>query len=1362
MPPKMDEYDKVALLMNNAIDRLRRVRARANAAKIDDSLKPEFEARYEKVEEFYAEFTKQHYILVDLLEDSDDSEALTNILRETDDIYFEINTIYKQLFPKVSHVTTPVVKSNVKLPEISLRSFEGAARDWPPYFDLFKSLIDNNVKLSNTEKMHYLVSTLGKEPLALIKQLPIEENNYETALDLLKKRYQNNRLLATNYLNEILLCPAISVESAIGLRDILDKFSENLSALKCLQFNTDNWDFVLFNILLQKIDISTKTQFEKKFSNVDIPSYKDLVSFLTEQAKALESVMSYSLEDKSKSKKSNRCTINASSHTKSFIVKEDSKFENCRLCNSKHPLSSCTKFLSKTPQQRFEIVKQHNLCLNCLNGSHTVRHCRSRYRCKVCRFSHNSLLHFDSLTNQNTSSATSSNNLNSGSSNSTGNQNSNVLNSSSQISYAAQNTQFVDPGASTSEYSSNTNVLTALSSSRSRSLFLLSTGIVNFRDCRGNLQSAKIVVDGGSQASFVTESSSKTVMPKGVTNCTVSSVYDSNTQFCFEAIVLENITSHLPSCEFPTNNWPYLSNLQLADPSYNTPGPIDALLGLEIFSQMIKPGIIPGQNGGPTAINSSIGWLLTAENSLDNSLKRFWELEEVPEVKSLSVEEKVCEEIYINTDHIDKGYMEEVEPTSDSSCYYIPHSYVFRPDSLSTRLRVVMDASAKDAAGKSLNDCLYIGPKLQQDIFSLLLVFRSHPIIVTADIKKMYLQINVVEEHRDVQRIVWRSNSNEPVRDFRLNVVSFGVNSSPWLALRTMKQLAQEGKASHPRASKILENGLYMDDVCVGFATVSEALKAKAELIDLLGGAGFQLHKWCSNSLEVVEGNSTNQLPFSFEKNASTKILGMQFNTVTDVFFYKTSPLSDQCTKRTILSDLAKLFDPLGLLTPVIFLAKHLIQHLWTLGLDWDSKPPDDVINFWKKFKIDVSNISRLTIPRFLGISPGDKLEIHGFADASLKGFCACIYFRKISPNGDIDSSLICAKSKVSPLKTISLARLELCGAVLLSKLMKFVLDCYENIYKFSSIFAWTDSSVTLCWIKSSPHKYKTFVANRISMIQDRIAPEFWYHLKSDVNVADHGSRGMLPSDLLSCHQWWKGPDFFQEPEEQWPKSHINKQLVEETKKTILVVEISVNLLDTLLEKFSSLAKIVNIICYIKRFLQNAKNKNSKVGESITAREWHEALLLLVRHVQGVAFAEEILKIKANKICSKPLRKLNPFVDDNNILRVGGRLRNADLSYDAKHPALLPKNHRLTTLLVAYYHNKFFHPGAQALQCLIVQNFWIIAARKAISSVILKCCRCFRVNPKNITPIMVAFNHRTTCPAPVRNEDLHREEALQR
>ncbi|KAJ8966106.1 hypothetical protein NQ317_017401 [Molorchus minor] len=117
----------------------------------------------------------------------------------------------------------------------------------------------------------------------------------------------------------------------------------------------------------------------------------------------------------------------------------------------------------------------------------------------------------------------------------------------------------------------------------------------------------------------------------------------------------------------------------------------------------------------------------------------------------------------------------------------------------------------------------------------------------------MYLQINVVEEHRDVQRIVWRSNSNEPVRDFRLNVVSFGVNSSPWLALRTMKQLAQEGKASHPRASKILENGLYMDDVCVGFATVSEALKAKAELIDLLGGAGFQLHKWCSNSLEVVE-----------------------------------------------------------------------------------------------------------------------------------------------------------------------------------------------------------------------------------------------------------------------------------------------------------------------------------------------------------------------------------------------------------------------------------------------------------------------------------------------------------------------------
>ncbi|XP_047995789.1 uncharacterized protein LOC125233753 [Leguminivora glycinivorella] len=302
---------------------------------------------------------------------------------------------------------------------------------------------------------------------------------------------------------------------------------------------------------------------------------------------------------------------------------------------------------------------------------------------------------------------------------------------------------------------------------------------------------------------------------------------------------------------------------------------------------------------------------------------------------------------------------------------------------------------------------------------------------------------------------------------------------------------------------------------------------------------------------------------------------------------------------------------------------------------------------------------------------------------------------------------------------------------------MASVVEALKPFHSVGQVFAWSDSSVTLTWIKSCPSRWKTFVANRVSHIQDIIPPESWHHVRTTDNPADCGSRGLLPHDLVNQTCWWNGPVWLSRPAESWPKSALEPErdiLHDEERITVLVVSNDSSLLESLMERFSSLRTLQRIIAYCRRFANNAKNQkvpSKLLSGPLTPPEIQQGLLVLVRCVQQHSFAEEAEKISNNLSNSLPkaFRKLAPFMDDAGLLRVGGRLSRASLDFDVKHPLLLPRDHRLTFLLIDEYHKRFMHPGVQTLHNLLAQHFWIMSPKRAIYAVVSKCLRCFRVRP---------------------------------
>jgi len=265
---------------------------------------------------------------------------------------------------------------------------------------------------------------------------------------------------------------------------------------------------------------------------------------------------------------------------------------------------------------------------------------------------------------------------------------------------------------------------------------------------------------------------------------------------------------------------------------------------------------------------------------------------------------------------------------------------VFKEDKNGPKLRVVFNASAKTSSGQSLNDQLLVGPKLQTDVCHIIHRFRLSPVVFVTDICKMYRQFFIHPEDQVFQAILWRPNPNEPVTIYLLQTVTYGVSSAPFLAIRSLQQLAQDEAKSYPSASEVLVRDCFIDDILVGCENLAAAQALKSELINLLKCGGLELKKWVSNSTELLSDipEQDQEIPMFTQATEdqdapSVKVLGVKWIPSTDSFTYNVTLNQAVFTKRNILSVISRLFDPLGWVSPVVFSAKVLMQQLWLQGI---------------------------------------------------------------------------------------------------------------------------------------------------------------------------------------------------------------------------------------------------------------------------------------------------------------------------------------------------------------------------------------------------------------------------------------------
>ena len=695
--------------------------------------------------------------------------------------------------------------------------------------------------------------------------------------------------------------------------------------------------------------------------------------------------------------------------------------------------------------------------------------------------------------------------------------------------------------------------------------------------------------------------------------------------------------------------------------------------------------------------------------------------------KNASLKERYDQNIY---DMWKAGIVEEVPPqeidVKDKTVFYLPHQPVVKENRLTTKVSPVFDASCKGYNGISLNSCMNIGPNLLTKLTEILIRFRRWKFAITADIEKAFLQIGVKIQDRDVHRFLWNFQGEHKV--MRFCRIPFGNCSSPFLLNATVKYHLSTVPQS--QVTQELNANLYVDDLLSGSDSHEEACSFIHEASAVMNQASLPLVKWGSNS-EVVAELLHQEFHDKYVDDDVIRVLGMKWLANEDCFSFDGIHIPENLliTKRVIL--ISRLFDPLGFVSPFIMQAKCLFQHLWTLKLQWDDEVPDECVTLFRGWMSDLQLLQHWRIPRNYTRQRWNDIsliELHGFGDASPKGYGACVYIKAKLMDGSTVTSLVVAKSKVAPLKKVTLPRLEVLGAVLCARLTVFVRETLRLPIEVECT-CWSDSMLVLAWIKSDPNRWKEFVANRVTTIQSLVPSNRWSHCPGEQNPADLLTRGVSASELMNSKQWLHGPQFMTSG--LTPSSTVlvtGSDNIREELASVMLVPSSVNPEVTFdVERRGSFSKAIRVVAWVYRFLGNLKHDSVKQSGELTFNELQLGKLKLIQKVQKFKFALEFDALGKGCAVHKgsSIAKLSPFIDSEGLHRVLGRLQYSELSYEERHPIILPKCH-LSVLLVRFHHELLKHAGVATMLTSLRNQFWIMGVRRIAKRVKKMCIDCQR------------------------------------
>ncbi|XP_055591419.1 uncharacterized protein LOC129743409 [Uranotaenia lowii] len=607
---------------------------------------------------------------------------------------------------------------------------------------------------------------------------------------------------------------------------------------------------------------------------------------------------------------------------------------------------------------------------------------------------------------------------------------------------------------------------------------------------------------------------------------------------------------------------------------------------------------------------------------------------------------------------------------------------------------MIWDASAT-VDGISLNTMLLKGPDELIPLPWILFRFRQYPVAVTADITEMFHQILIDSDDQQAQRFLWRSDPQRPPEIYVMNVATFGATCSPAAAQFVKNKNAREFVDAYPRAVEGITEGHYVDDYADSFETIEEAARVSSEIRMIHAAGGFNIRGWRSNDPNVLVdlGDDTSQKPktLDLESRSYERVLGMHWLPAEDVLGYSTAlpqelhdiiTQKNRPTKRQVLRCLMSFFDPLGLLAAFILHGKVLLQDIWRSGIEWDEVIVGEAFEKWQRWTAQFEHVSKLQIPRCyfdrVTRTHYKHLELHIFVDASEDAYAAAGYFRiPISP-GVFECTLVAAKTKVAPLKHISIPRLELQAAVTGARLRKFITDGHPVVAQ--RVVFWSDSSTVLAWIRSDHRRFSQFVACRVGEILSSTNVSEWRWVPSRFNVADHATKWGQGPPLQSNDSWFKGPTFLWGPEESWPQPKTLKTTTEELR--VSCVHSAVVAMESIVTftNFSKWERLIRTIAYVYRFCNYyVRLFEKRYSGFLSQEELGAAENAIFRLCQRQSFLEEFEILKRNQKISVQtkiaipkkslLYKQSPYLDENDVIRADSRVGTAkNLAINLKFP----------------------------------------------------------------------------------------------
>ncbi|UYV60356.1 hypothetical protein LAZ67_1000938 [Cordylochernes scorpioides] len=642
---------------------------------------------------------------------------------------------------------------------------------------------------------------------------------------------------------------------------------------------------------------------------------------------------------------------------------------------------------------------------------------------------------------------------------------------------------------------------------------------------------------------------------------------------------------------------------------------------------------------------------------------------------------------------------EDIRPTG----HYLPHRPIYKVQSQTTPIRPVYDASCKSSKRSlSLNECLETGPNLIELLPEILIRFREKKIGAIADIRKAFQTIGIDEKERDYLRFLWWDEQDpSKIRTLRHTRVVFGLTCSPFILAAVLKYHLESIVDDRKSVADVLKRSFYVDNLVFSVDEPDELERIREVANDIMDEAKMTLREWEYGGSKILENKE------------DSRVLGLYWNKERDTLrchIPQDTTKYGEVTKRTLLSNLQKFFDPLGFYQPIFLIPKLLMQRAWLLKLGWDQPLPTDIQQEFKKWSEELDHVKKLEFPRYARVTRSENLELHVFGDASKRAYATVVFLRSVQ-DGIVHISLLAAKTRVAPLKSITIPRLELLACLLSARLATSIVRALARPIK--TIF-WSDSSTALSWI-STKHEWSIFVSNRVNEIRSSTNIDDWRFVPGTLNPADLPSRGCYaPQFILS--KWWEGPQWLRESEDKWPKQKPipnEEQVLEEKKGTVVQNTIVQNRTFWYISKFSSYKANLRVLAWVLRFIKILKREEIQ-GKTLSMHEVVQAEKVLIRLVQR------------DSLGKGQISHLKTKVQSDGLMYIETKLLYDQSPEEFRKPVLLPCDHPITEQLIRETHLNNCHAGVHFLLSKLREKFWILKARKTIKRVVRGCIICRR------------------------------------